>query len=59
MAGKPPASEFAGKTQDNTIQPKGADALTASERARLIKTTGSEEPSAPPDPEAFHGGSST
>lgn len=50
-------SEFeGGGVLDNTIFPKGADALTASDKLRLQSITGQEaDPLAPPDPYHWYG----
>lgn len=51
-------SEFGGRgTLDNTLFPKGSEALTASDKLRLQSITGQEEdPLAPPDPYHWQGG---
>lgn len=53
-----PRSEFGGRgVQANTLYPKGADALTGSDKLRLQSITGQEEdPKAPPDPYFWYGG---
>lgn len=50
-------SEFeGGGVQDNTIFPKGADALTPSDKLRLQSITGQEsDPLAPPDQYHWYG----
>lgn len=50
-------SEYGGKVQDNTIQPKGEEALEASEKLRLVYRTGTENPTAPVDNRAWNGDS--
>lgn len=43
-------SQFSGETRDNTIQKKArGDRLEAWERIRLIRTTGTEDVTAPAD----------
>lgn len=53
-----PRSEFGGNgVQDNTLYPKGADALTNGDRLRLQSITGQEDdPTAAPDPYFWQGG---
>lgn len=52
-----PRSEYGGRgVQANTLYPKGADALTPSDRLRLQSITGQEDdPTAPPDPYFWYG----
>lgn len=53
-----PRSEFeGGGPQANTLYPKGADALTPSDKLRLQSLTGQEQdPKAPLDPYFWQGG---
>lgn len=49
-------TEYGGNVQENTVQPKEQDALTAAEKMRLMRLTGSERVDAAPDGgEAFRG----
>lgn len=52
-----PRSEYEGRgTLDNTLFPKGAEALTASDKLRLQSITGQEDdPLAEPDPYHWQG----
>ena len=56
--GEDPRSEFGGMgVMPNTVHPKGTDALTASDKLRLMSITGQEDDSkAPPDPYFWQGG---
>lgn len=53
-----PRSEFEGRgVQENTIFPKGPEALNAHDKLRLQSITGQEsDPKAPPDPYHWYGG---
>lgn len=52
-----PRSEFGGRgVQENTLYPKGSDALTPGDKLRLQSLTGQEEdPKAPVDPYHWQG----
>ena len=56
--GEDTRSEFeGGGVMPNTVFPKGADALTNSDRLRLMSLTGQEtDPNAPVDPYFWYGG---
>lgn len=54
MPAEGPASEYGGKIQKNTVYPKDAAALTASEKMRLVYRTGQDtDPEAPVNEQAF------
>lgn len=56
MPAEGPPSEFGGKIGKNTVYPKPADALSSSDKLRLIYLTGQEEDSiAPVRPGTFQG----
>lgn len=56
MPAEGPPSEYGGKIQRNTVMPKDPEALTAGEQLRLVYRTGTENPDADPDEDAFIGG---
>lgn len=56
MTDRTPSEYDGGGVLPNTIYPKGADALTASDKLRLLSITGQmEDPLASPDPGYWYG----